>query len=119
MFIIVYGFGLLFFWVKVARMRAEHYPLLDEDTFLNWKGKLRRSHRKYAALFILQIILAFIVGLVGHAVNTTTEEFNLANTPIYFQLLVYLQLIYTVLIICFTAYNAYKNYQYGKQIGIY
>ncbi len=100
-------------------MRAEHYPHLNEDVFLDWKSKLRSSHRKYAALFVLQIMLAFIVGLVGHAVNTTTAEFDLANTPIYFQLLVYLQLIYTILIICFTVYNAYKNHQYAKQIGAY
>ncbi|MDC0534423.1 hypothetical protein OAO18_01285 [Francisellaceae bacterium] len=119
MFVIIYGFGLLFFWVKAARMQAENFPQLDEDTFLNWKGKLRRSHRKYAALFILQIILAFIVGLVGSTVSNQHENFDLANTPIYFQILVWVQFIYMITIACFTAYNAYKNYQYGKQIGIY
>ena len=120
MFILIYGFGLLFFWIRAARMQHSSYPLMSEENFLAWKYRLRVSYRKYAALFILQIILAFIIGITGHFIHIPTgTKFNLSNMPFYFQILVYLQLFYTVVIILFTGFQAYKNYQYGKNIGVF
>jgi hypothetical protein len=119
MFILIYGLVLLFFWIKAARMKYENYCHVSEEIFANWKFYLRSSYKKFAALFLLQIIFAFIVGICGEPFATENHTaFVLSNTPIYFQTLVYIQLIYTAFIVIFTVFKVRKNYLHGKNVGI-
>ena len=115
MFIILYGIGLAFFWFRAARLNPEDYPQLPEAVFIEWKSRRLRSCRKYAALFILQILLAFIIGIIGHSVTRAGDSFF--ESPGYFQALVFFQMGYTAFILLYTAHSAWRNYQYGRAIG--
>jgi hypothetical protein len=119
MIYIIYGIILLGFWIRAVRIFPENYPHVHEDDLNIWKKELISSYKIYAIFYFIMIIFALIVSYFQNVITRASEKTIFANSPTYFKIIIYAELIYCLFCLVFIVRKAIKNHKLGYQVGAY
>ena len=119
MIYMIYGMTLLGFWIRAVRIFPEHYPRVHEDDLNLWKKKLISSYKIYAIFYFIMIIFALVVSYLQNIITRASEKTTFTNSPTYFKIIVYIEIIYYLFCLIFIARRAIKNHKLGYQVGVY
>ena len=114
MFIAIYGFTLIIFWTLALRIKPENYPNANPDDVWAWQSGKLSDYRRYGAILIIWIILAFINSALGKYAYTHPST----TLKVIYYGMIALDILIIIASLIHIALCAYRRYQWEKQVGI-